>query len=88
VDLITAKTGEAPATTLPPSTPVVPETTTVDCAASAPPSDGSGSSKDELVRQVVDALCSDAADHSGPGSGKPGDDRSGPAGVSGSSRTR
>ena len=104
IDLITEKTGAPPATTLPPSTPVVPNTTTVDCTASNSGSNSSGStpggsgksgddhggsSKDQLVNAVVQALCGDAAasvgadDHSGPGSGKSGSD-----GVSGSSHTR
>src|SRR4051794_5758427 len=68
IDLITAATGDAPKTTLPPSTSLVPESTVVDCAASAAGASGdssgksgedhSGSSKDDLVRAVVDALCS------------------------------
>ena len=98
IDLITAATGAAPKTTLPPSASLVPESTVIDCAASAPGAksadDRSGSNKDDLVRAVVDALCTgattppaDTKNHSGPGNGSP-DDRSGPAGASGSSQPR
>ena len=99
IDLITEKTGQAPVTTLPPAAPVVPDTTTVDCTTSNSGSnrsgstpggsgksgdDHSGSSKDDLVTAVVQALCGDAA-ASGGGDGD-GDDHSGPGrnGVSGS----